>query len=227
MNTPSYADEAVAHLCNSDPVLRQVIQQIGPFRMMLRRGRFQVLVRAILFQQLAGPAAHAIYKRFVSFFHPRAFPRPQDVLDTPDEHLRSLGLSRQKITYLKDLASHLVSGRLDLRRLSRLDDEAVIKELTQVRGIGRWTAEMFLMFNMGRPDVLPVDDLGFRNAVARVYRIGRMPKPAELLTLGERWRPYRTVAVWYLWQVLKEPTSKAGAGLSSKRNSKPLRQPLD
>jgi 3-methyladenine DNA glycosylase/8-oxoguanine DNA glycosylase len=235
MKTPlNYAEEAVAFLRAADRTLAEIIAQVGPFQMMLRRGRFQVLVRAIIFQQLAGSAAQAIYDRFVGIFDSRAFPTPEQVASAPDEKLRTVGLSRQKILYLKDLADRIASGTLNLARFSVMEDEEIISELTQVKGIGRWTAEMFLMFNLGRPDVLPVDDLGFRNAVAKAYGMERMPKTSELRSLGEIWRPYRTVAVWYLWQSLKprSPTPRVGGpaadGASRGRSVvKKLRQPLD
>lgn len=180
--------------------MARIIGQIGPFSMARRRERFQALVRAIMFQQLAGAAAQAIYERFVRLFPGPGFPTPAQVLKASERQLRSVGLSRQKTAYVKDLAKHVAEKRLDFRRFARLDDEAVIAELTRVKGIGRWTAEMFLMFNLGRPDVLPVDDLGFRNAVAKAYGMEHRPTPKELQLFGERWRPYRSVAVWYLWQ---------------------------
>jgi DNA-3-methyladenine glycosylase II len=229
-----YADEAVAFLRNADPTLAEIIAKVGPFRMMLRRGQFQVLVRAIIFQQLAGAAAQAIYDRFVGLFQSRSFPTPEEVARAPEQSLRAIGLSRQKVLYLKDLAARLVAGTLDLAQFSAMDDEAIITKLTQVKGIGRWTAEMFLMFNLGRPDVLPLADLGFRTAVAKAYGMERMPKANELRELAETWRPYRTVAVWYLWQSvkMKTPTPRvsgivldgAKRGLNRLRK---MRQPLD
>jgi DNA-3-methyladenine glycosylase II len=194
-----YARKALAHLRQADSVLAHIIDSVGPFQMVLRRERFQALCRAIIFQQLAGSAAHAIYTRFVSMFG-RRFPTPRQVLDASPEDLRRAGLSRQKILYLKDLAEHVESGALNFGRFRRMEDEAIIAELTRVHGIGRWTAEMFLMFNLGRPDVLPVDDLGFRNAVRRLYRMRKMPDAKRLHALSRRWRPYRSAAVWYLWR---------------------------
>ncbi len=229
-----YAEEAVAFLCAADPTLAEIIAQVGPFRMMLRRGRFQVLVRAIIFQQLAGAAAQAIYERFVGLFASRSFPTPEQVACVSEERLRAVGLSRQKALYLKDLAARVTSGTLDLTRFSVMDDEAIVEQLIRVKGIGRWTAEMFLMFNLGRSDVLPVDDLGFRSAVVKAYRMERMPKAGELRSLGENWRPYRTVAVWYLWQSLKAKASvprtggtAVGGARRAKNALKKSRQPLD
>jgi DNA-3-methyladenine glycosylase II len=229
-----YAEQAVAFLRAADPTLAGIIAQVGPCRMMLRRGRFQVLVRAIIFQQLAGPAAQAIYERFVGLFALRSFPTPQAVALMAEERMRAVGLSRQKVLYLKDLAGRVASGALDLAKFAAMEDEAILKELIQVKGIGRWTAEMFLMFNLGRPDVLPVDDLGLRSAVAKAYGMERMPKASELKSLGESWRPYRTVAVWYLWQSLKTKAFvprtgevPANSARGAKRGLKKIRQPLD
>ena len=133
---------------------------------------------------------------------PRGFPTPELVLATPDEKLRSVGLSAKKALYIKDLARHVADDLLNFHRFTGMDDDEIIADLTRVHGIGRWTAEMFLMFNLGRPDVLPVDDLGVRNAVMRAYRMRKAPTPKRLREFGERWRPYRTAAAWYLWRSL-------------------------
>jgi DNA-3-methyladenine glycosylase II len=193
---------APAHLSAADPVLARIVEQIGTYRPTLRRERFPSLARAIIFQQLAGNAAQAIMGRFVALYPGRRFPSPEQVLSTPAPRLRKVGLSRAKARYIKELAAHVAEGKLNFRRFPKMDDEAIIAELTQVRGIGRWTAEMFLMFNLGRPDVLPVGDLGFRNAVMRAYRMSKPPTPNELREFGEKWRPHRSAAVWYLWRSL-------------------------
>jgi DNA-3-methyladenine glycosylase II len=199
-NGVPYAREATAHLRGADPVLARVIDAVGPVKIALRRERFQSLSRAIIFQQLAGAAAHTIYTRFVALFGGRRFPTPRQVLDASSEDLRRAGLSRQKSLYLKDLAAHVDKGVLNFHRFVKMDDEAIILDLTRVHGVGRWTAEMFLMFNLGRPDVLPVDDLGVRNAARRLYRMRKMPDAKRLRALAERWRPYRSAASWYLWR---------------------------
>ena len=199
-NGVSYGREAVLHLRRADPVLAGVIDAVGPIEIALRRERFQALSRAIIFQQLAGAAAHTIYVRFVALYGGRRFPTPRQVLATPPEELRRAGLSRQKSLYLKDLAAHVDSGTLNFHRFGRMDDEEIIADLTRVHGVGRWTAEMFLIFNLGRPDVLPVDDLGVRNAARRLYRMRKMPDAKRLRKLAERWRPYRSAASWYLWR---------------------------
>jgi DNA-3-methyladenine glycosylase II len=196
----SYAREAEQHLRSADPVLARVIEAVGPVALILRRERFQALSRAIIFQQLAGAAAHTIYTRFVAMFPGRRFPTPRQVLDATTDSLRTAGLSRQKILYLKDLAAHIENGALNFHRFAKMSDEEIILDLTRVHGIGRWTAEMFLMFNLGRPDVLPVDDLGIRSAARRLYRMRKLPDARRLRGLAERWRPYRSAACWYLWR---------------------------
>lgn len=200
LSSPPYLRAALRHLRRVDPVLAEIIGQVGRYRMVRRPERFQALVRAIIFQQLAGRAAQAIYDRFAGLFPGVRFPSPHQVLAAEYAALRGAGLSRQKVLYILDLARHVADDQLNFRRFARMDDEEIIADLTRVMGIGRWTAEMFLMFNLGRPDVLPVDDLGVRNAVFKAYRMKQPPTPKALRELGERWRPYRSVAVWYLWQ---------------------------
>ncbi len=174
--------------------------EVGPYRMAIRRRRFQALARAIIFQQLAGRAAAAIYERFIALFPGRSFPTPAQVLAVSDDELRRAGLSRQKSMYLRDLAAHVANKSLNFHRFGAMSDDEIIVELTRVKGIGRWTAEMFLMFNLGRPDVLPLDDLGVRIAARQAYKLSALPTKRELEQIGERWRPYRSVATWYLWQ---------------------------
>jgi len=203
---PPYAIDAVAHLKRVDPILGDVIDRVGPYEIPRRPERFQALVRAIIFQQLAGRAAQTIHDRFVRQVGGKRFPTPALVLAATDEAMRSAGLSRGKMTYIRDLAAHVRDRTLDFHRFPKMDDDAIVSDLTRVRGIGRWTAEMYLMFNLHRPDVFPVDDLGVRNAVARLYGMSQPPPPKELLAFGERWRPYRSVAAWYLWQSMRVVT---------------------
>jgi DNA-3-methyladenine glycosylase II len=199
---PPYALEAVAHLKRVDPLLGAVIDRVGPYAPSRRPERFHALVQAIIFQQLAGRAAQTIFDRFVQSVGGGRFPTPEVLLAASDDSMRSAGLSRGKMSYIRDLATHVSNRTLNFHRHSRMTDDEVIADLTRVRGIGRWTAEMFLMFNLHRPDVLHVDDLGVRNAVARLYAMPVPPPPKELRIFGERWSPYRTVASWYLWQSL-------------------------
>jgi DNA-3-methyladenine glycosylase II len=208
---PAWANEAVDFLRASDPVLARIITQVGPLQIAHRRERFQALVRAIIFQQLAGRAALAIYERFVKIIGGGRFPTPAQVIAASDEDMRQAGLSRGKMTYIRDLAHHVREGTLNFRRFARMGDEEIIADLVRVRGIGRWTAEMFLMFNLRRPDVLPVDDLGFRSAVAKAYGMNELPGAKELKLMGERWRPYRSAAVWYFWQSTRLVTLDAPA----------------
>ena len=208
---PSWAGEAIDFLRSSDPVLARIISQVGPLEMAYRRERFQALVRAIIFQQLAGRAALAIFDRFIKIIGNGRFPTPPRVIEASDEEMRRAGLSRAKMTYIRDLARHVRDGSLNFRSFARMDDEEIIADLMRVRGIGRWTAEMFLMFNLRRPDVLPVDDLGFRSAVAKSYGLSQLPTAKELKLMGERWRPYRSAAVWYFWQSTRTITPEAAA----------------
>jgi DNA-3-methyladenine glycosylase II len=217
--TPPFADDAVAHLKRVDPILGAVIDRVGIYSVSRRPDRFHALVRAIIFQQLAGRAAQTIFDRFVNLVGGGRFPTPEKLLEASDEVMRSAGLSRGKMSYIRDLATHVNNRTLNFHRHSRMTDDEIIADLTKVRGIGRWTAEMFLMFNLHRPDVLPVDDLGVRNAVARLYAMSEPPPPKELREFGERWRPYRTVASWYLWQSLNIVTP-GDASATDKLDSK-------
>jgi DNA-3-methyladenine glycosylase II len=195
-----------AHLHRADPVMARLIDEGGPLPAeMDRRGRpeepYGVLVRAITGQQLSVKAAASIWQRVVDRFG--GTPTPEQILaDDPEELRVACGFSRAKVAYLRSLAEHVVSGELELDRLPAMDDREVIRELTAVKGIGEWTAHMFLMFTLQRPDVLAAGDLGVRNAAMRAYGLGRPPAPAELEALAEPWRPYRTRACLYLWRSL-------------------------
>ena len=210
-SAPTWATAARRHLQQVDPVMARIIAQVGPVQITRRPERFQALVRAIIFQQLAGRAAQTILDRFVAQVGTGRFPTPDQVIAAPDEALRMAGLSRGKLSYIRDLATHVRDGTINFRRFPRMDDEAIIVELTRVRGIGRWTAEMFLMFNLCRPDVLAVDDLGLRNAATKAYATEAPVGVKELRELGKRWRPYRTAAAWYLWQSLRIVTPDGSA----------------
>jgi DNA-3-methyladenine glycosylase II len=207
--TPPYAREAIAHLLKADPVIAGIITKVGDLRLTHRPERFQALVRAIIFQQLAGNAAQAIFTRFVNLIGNGRFPAPAAVLAASDEIMRQAGLSRGKMAYVRDLAVRVQNGEVNFTRFRRMEDEEIIAELTRVKGIGRWTAEMYLMFNLRRPDVLPVDDLGLRNAVRKAYGIDHPLTARQLREFGERWRPYRSAAVWYLWQSTRIVTPDA------------------
>lgn len=204
---PQTLGKATAHVRRSDPVLAAIIREVGPCRLRVDEtgGAFAALVESIVYQQITGKAAASIYGRVRRLLR-RRHPRPQDILAATEDALRAAGLSRQKVAYLRDLAQK-VTGGLKLRVLPRLHDEAVIEALTEVKGIGRWTVEMFLIFRLGRMDVLPVHDYGIRKAMQRAYRLRKLPTPDRMRKIAEPWRPYRTVACWYLWRSLE---SKAG-----------------
>jgi 3-methyladenine DNA glycosylase/8-oxoguanine DNA glycosylase len=193
---------AVAHLRTADPVLAALIGHVGRCRWEVdgAAGAFEALAESIVYQQISGKAAASIYSRLRAVAGGRRL-RPAHVLAASEEVLRACGLSRQKSAYLRDLAAHAERGK-GLAGLGRLEDEAVIERLVAIRGVGRWTAEMFLMFRLGRLDVLPVDDYGIRKAIQRAYRMRALPKPDRMRRIAERWRPYRTVACWYLWRSL-------------------------
>ena len=194
--------EASEELARRDRVMRRIVAEVGPAD--LRRGRparthFAELARAICYQQLAGAAASAIHGRFDALFDGDG-PTPEAVLALPVATLRSVGLSGNKTASIRDLAEKVVAGDVELDRVGRLPDDEIVRELTLVRGIGRWTAEMFLMFQLGRLDVWPVDDFGVRKGYGMLYGLTEMPTPKVLETLGEKFRPYRSVAAWYCWR---------------------------
>jgi len=220
MKSANHNHPAPIHLSAADPVLAQIIAQIGTYGVSRRPGQFRALVTSIVSQQLAGSAARAILGRFVALFGGR-FPKPEQVLAISTIRLRKVGLSRAKAAYIKELAVQVAERKLNFHRFPKMDDEAIIAELTQVHGIGRWTAEMFLMFNLGRPDVLPVGDLGLQNAVMKAYGMAKRPTPKELRDFAEKWRPHRSAAVWYLWRSLAiitpEHVKKAGRAPSPVR----------
>ena len=192
-------------LMRRDPVLGAAIKRIGPCGMAgrQRRDHLSALIGAIVSQQLSTKAAATILARFLALFPENQLPSPAAIQELDDATLRGVGLSGQKVGYLRDLCARIGDGRLRLDELDDLPDEAVIERLTSVKGFGRWTAEMFLMFRLHRPDVLPVDDLGIVNAVKNLYGLRKRPDAKRILEMGEAWRPYRSVASWYLWQSLK------------------------
>lgn len=200
---PYDGESAVKDLCRQDPALGRLIERVGPFVLALdsMQSPFQALAESIVYQQLTGKAAATIYARMLALFHPRRTISPDDLTTVPDEKLRSAGLSRAKTAALKDLARKAKEGIVPSRsRLMRMENEDIIEHLTAVRGIGPWTVEMLLIFRLGRPDVLPVTDYGVRKGFARAFRRKELPNAAQLMKRGERWRPWRSVAAWYLWR---------------------------
>lgn len=193
---------ASAHLREADPVIAELMDAHGPYTPRPGDDAWAALVRAILFQQLAGAAATAIQRKWFAFYGDEdATPTPEQILDTSDEDFRACGISRQKMSYFRDLADHTVTGRLKFSRLNRMSDEAVTEALTQVKGIGEWTAHMHLMFHLGRPDILPVGDLGVRKGMQIAYCLDELPTPKQAIAIGAKWAPYRSVASWYMWRV--------------------------
>lgn len=194
---------AIRHLTRVDPVMRRLIRDVGPFALTPRGRRtpFESLARAIAFQQLHEKAAESILKRFIALFPGRRFPRPAELLTARADAIRGAGFSGAKVLALRDLAAKTLDGTVPTgREIKTLDNDAIVERLVEVRGIGRWTVEMLLIFQLGRPDVLPVDDFGVRNGFRIAYRRREMPSPNEVLRYGERWKPYRTAAAWYLWR---------------------------
>ena len=208
---------AAQHLTHVDPVMRRLIREIAPCTLSPRVGRspFESLARAIAYQQLHDKAAESIVRRFVALFPGRRFPIPAEVLAVSPRSIRAAGFSRAKILALRDLASKALDGTVPTNRvISQLDDEAIVERLIEVRSVGRWTVEMLLIFQLGRPDVLPVGDYGVRNGFRIAYGLRSMPTPKNVLEYGERWRPYRTVASWYLWRAAdRAKTQKPAAAV--------------
>lgn len=199
LNSP----KVLQHL-RQDPRLAAVIDRVGALRFTARSEgtHFGALARSIVYQQLSGQAAATIHGRLLALFDGRE-PLPAELLVVPDDRLRSVGLSRQKLAYLKDLARHATEGLLEVEKLSALPDAEIITQVTAVKGVGVWTAQMFLMFRLGRPDVLPVLDLGIRKAIQRLYRLRKLPDAQKIEKLAAQWRPYCSVASWYLWRSLE------------------------
>ena len=192
--------KAVNHLKKSDPILSAIIERVGPCRMEFGPPEFHSLAEAIVYQQLNGKAAVTIFKRFAALAGDPV--TPEGILKLTDAQLRSVGLSKQKSSYLKDMAGRAARSELDFTRLPGMTDDEVIKHLTQVKGVGVWTAHMFLMFTLRRPNVLPTGDYGIQMAIKKHYQKRKMPKPEVMAKIAKSWEPYRSVACWYLWRSL-------------------------
>lgn len=203
---------AVAHLTRVDPVLARVIRRVGACTFEPRREgtHFDAVLRAIVYQQLSGSAAGTILGRVYAIYGDRP-PTPAALLATPEETLRAAGLSRQKQSYARDLASRVEAGLVPVHTLDTLGDDEVIAALESVRGVGRWTAQMFLMFRLGRLDVLPDLDLGVQKGIQLAYELDHLPRPKEVLEIGAPWAPYRSIAAWYFWRSLDNGDGQAAA----------------
>jgi DNA-3-methyladenine glycosylase II len=202
---PLDADEVrrgLRHLSRSDPVMRDVIRKAGPFNLRLRNDRFHSLVFSILAQQISSKAARAIREKLLARLAPRRL-SPEGILELELDDLRAVGLSKQKATYILDLAKRLAAGELQLNRMGRLSDEAIIESLVQVKGIGVWTAQMFLIFSLGRLDVFPHSDFGVRSAIKNLYGLDDLPDRETSNRIAETWRPYASIGSWYCWRSLE------------------------
>lgn len=198
--------KAVDHLRNSDPILAAIIERVGPCQIAYREPTFEALARSIVFQQLSTKAARTIYGRLEEVAGGKITPEAIQNLSLGD--MRRAGLSKQKIGYIRDLAEHALSGKVDFNRLPAMSDEEVIVALTDIKGVGVWTAHMFLIFALRRPNVLAVGDLGVRTAIQRHYKKRALPKPAHIEKLAANWHPYCSYACWYLWRSLEFPVAK-------------------
>jgi DNA-3-methyladenine glycosylase II len=207
--SPQVTEVALAHLSSADPVMRHLIASVGPFRLKPLRNRFHTLVRSIVSQQISTKAAASILRKLEALVEPQGGLSPESIRRLSLAQMRKAGLSPQKQAYLRDLAEHVHTRKVHLERLGRLPDEDVIAELIQVKGIGRWTAQMFLIFTLARADVFPHDDLGVRAAIKRFYGLDELPDKETSHRIAECWRPYATVASWYCWRSLSLPKEPA------------------
>jgi DNA-3-methyladenine glycosylase II len=196
--------KAIVHLKRCDPILAGIIERIGPYRVAYGEPTFHSLAEAIVYQQLNGKAAVSIFKRFTELAGNPV--TPEGILKLSEQQMRAAGLSKQKSSYLRDLAAKTRAGIVDFTCLPNLRDEQVIEHLTQIKGIGTWTAQMFLMFALRRPNVLPTGDYGLQMAIRKLYKKRKLPKPAQMEKLAKCWEPYRSVASWYLWKSMDVKT---------------------
>ena len=194
--------DPVCYLCKTDFRLAEVIRSVGKYSIKTTNDPFLSLIRSIISQQLAERVANVIYGRFLGYYH-NISPRPEQILLTPDNILKTkVGLSGKKIEYIKDLSARVIDSKLNLTLTSDMSDDEIVTQLIQVKGIGKWTAEMFLIFCLGRPDIFPVGDLGVRKAIQKIYTLPEVPTPSTMLAIAQPWKPYRSIATWYLWKSL-------------------------
>ena len=196
---------ALKDLSNADQRMGKLIEKFGPPNFNLMNNYYESLVRSIVYQQLSGKAASIIYERFLDLFVFDIYPKPKDVLEVSIETLRSSGLSYQKVNYIRDLSEKWQDGTMNLTDIDSMTDEEISSELIKVKGIGQWTADMFLMFTLGRPDVFPFGDLGIQKGVMIITNMNRLPTQKEMERKTKKWQPYRTVAAWYLWKLVDDP----------------------
>ena len=196
---------ALRHLSNADKRMEKLIDKFGPPNFNLMNNYYESLIRSIVYQQLSGKAASIIYERFLDLFVFDIYPEPKDILAVSIETLRSSGLSYQKVNYIRDLSEKWQDGTMNLTDIDSMTDEEISSELIKVKGIGQWTADMFLMFTLGRPDVFPFGDLGIQKGVMNLTNMNRLPTQKEMERKTKKWQPYRTVAAWYLWKLVDGP----------------------
>ncbi len=199
-------DEAMEHLKNADPILGKIIEKVGRPEIHQNLGKgdtFEYLARVIIFQQLSGKAASTIERRFIELFPDSPYPTPDNILSSTDEYLRSAGISRQKQGYLRDLSLRAKEGLPTMAEMIEMEDEIIVESLTRVKGIGRWTVHMLMMFKLGRPDILPVDDLGVRNGIKKLYKMESAPTIKQMEQVAACWSPYRSIGSCYMWDVLE------------------------
>jgi DNA-3-methyladenine glycosylase II len=223
---PTNYEHARRFLMRKDPVLATVIRQVGPCGLpnLPLQPPFVALAEAITSQQLSVKAADTIFGRFCALFAPDNIPDPHRLLQLQDDTIRAAGFSRSKVVFLRDLAARVAENRLELERLHQLEDAHVLEQLTAVKGIGTWTAEIYLMFRLQRPDIFPADDLGLVKAAQQVYGLRQRPHRKKLLKMAEAWRPYRSVAAWYLWRSLALPATSAKPSASRSNGSQSRRR---
>ena len=196
---------ALRHLSHADKRIEKLIDKFGPPNFNLMNNYYESLIRSIVYQQLSGKAASIIYERFLDLFVFDIYPEPKDILSVSIETLRSSGLSYQKVNYIRDLSEKWQDGTMNLTDIDSMTDEEISSELIKVKGIGQWTADMFLMFTLGRPDVFPFGDLGIQKGVMNLTNMNRLPTQKEMERKTKKWQPYRTVAAWYLWKLVDGP----------------------
>jgi DNA-3-methyladenine glycosylase II len=219
---PVDATHVMRELSRADRRLARVIRKVGSFPTMRRKSQppFESLLQAIVYQQLAGAAAATIFGRVKALGSNGNLPSPEEILRATKAKLRRAGLSRQKVAAVKDLAKKTIDGTVPpLATIRRMSDEEILERLTQVRGIGEWSVQMFLMFQLGRPDVLPIHDFGIRKGFQHVYGLKGEPKPQAVLEYGERWRPYRSIASWYLWRAVDQKNAKKSSAVKKRKKS--------
>ena len=196
-------DDAIKYLKEIDPTMNKIINSVGAYSIKIRHNPFLALVEAIIYQQLTGKAAQSIYEKFISYYNNNEYyVQPQYIILTADNIMRSFGLSNKKIEYIKLLSTDIIKGNINLNSFEEKEDEEIINELTKLKGIGRWTAEMFLIFCLERKDVFPLKDLGIKKAIQRWYFNPEYPDEQSIIDLSNIWKPYRSIASWYLWKSL-------------------------